>query len=93
MPGTGLAREYGPVASWAWRYVMPAATGLVPNVNTVDKSAERLAAVVLGKLARQGGYVSKGKLERSSAESYDQDLARRLWELSSTLVDVPSTLA
>lgn len=93
MPGTGLAREYGPVASWAWRNVMPAATAVVPNVNTVNKSAARLAAVVLGELASEGGYVSKGKLERSSAESYDQDLARELWELSSKLAGVPSALA
>jgi len=93
MPGTGLAREYGPLASWAWRNLMPAATGLVPNVNTVTRSAARLAAVVQGELAAQGGYVSKGKLERSSAESYDPELARKLWELSSNLAGVPSALA
>lgn len=91
MPGTGLAREYGPVAGWAWRNVMPAATALLPNVNTVRKSAARLAAVVTGELA--GRYISNGKSERSSAESYDERLARKLWELSSRLAGVPSALS
>jgi NAD(P)-dependent dehydrogenase (short-subunit alcohol dehydrogenase family) len=91
MPGTGLAREYGALASWAWRNVMPAATALLPNVNTVNKSAARLAAVVMGELA--GDYISRGRAERSSAESYDEDLARELWERSSELAGVPSALA
>jgi hypothetical protein len=90
MPGTGLAREFGPVASWAWRNVLPAFRAVWPNVNSADTSGERLARVVLGEL--RGGYVSKGKAERSSHASYDADLACALWELSSTLAGVPSVL-
>jgi NAD(P)-dependent dehydrogenase (short-subunit alcohol dehydrogenase family) len=90
MPGTGLAREYGPLLSWIWHQVMPAMIALWPNVNRVETSAERLARVVLGEL--RGDYVSNGKAERSSSASYDADLARSLWELSSQLAGVPSAL-
>lgn len=90
MPGTGLAREYGPVTSWAWQNVLPALRVLWPNVNSASKSGERLARVVLAELP--GAYVSQGRSERSSEASYDPDLARSLWELSCSLAGVPSAL-
>lgn len=90
MPGTGLAREYGFIAGWAWRSVLPALTHLWPNVNRAATSGERLARVVTGELA--GAYVSDGWAERSSEASYDAALAARLWELSSTLAGVPNAL-
>ncbi len=90
MPGTGLAREYGPVLSWLWRYVMPLMQAFWPNVNSAKKSGERLARVVLGEL--RGDYISNGKAQRSSRASYDGELARALWERSSLLAGVPSAL-
>jgi NAD(P)-dependent dehydrogenase (short-subunit alcohol dehydrogenase family) len=90
MPGTGLAREYGPAASWAWRNVLPALGAILPNVNSAETSGERLARVVLGEL--EGDYISNGKLTRSSRQSYDAPLAGALWELSSELAGVASTL-
>jgi NAD(P)-dependent dehydrogenase (short-subunit alcohol dehydrogenase family) len=93
MPGTGLARENGCAASWAWNHLLPVATVLAPNVNTVATSAARLADVVLGKLPYQSGaYVSAGAVQRSSEQSYDRALAVRLWELSSALVGLPGEL-
>jgi NAD(P)-dependent dehydrogenase (short-subunit alcohol dehydrogenase family) len=88
MPGTGLAREYGPAARWAWRTLMPVATFL-PNVNAVETSARRLVALVAGDAETpSGAYVSCGRVTRSSEASYDEDLARRLWDLSSRLAGV-----
>ena len=84
MPGTGLAREYGPLARWAWRTLMPLMTLVVPNVNTVRTSSRRLAALAMGHVAAPSGtYISRGRVSRSSEDSYDEALARRLWESSS----------
>jgi NAD(P)-dependent dehydrogenase (short-subunit alcohol dehydrogenase family) len=91
MPGTGLAREYGPLASWAWHHLLPAVTSLLPNVNSVSTSAARLAKVMMREL--DGDYISNGRAVRSSLASYDQDLARRLWDISSSLAGIPSALA
>jgi NAD(P)-dependent dehydrogenase (short-subunit alcohol dehydrogenase family) len=95
MPGTGLAREYGPVARWAWRNVMPAVAAVVPNVNAVSTSARRLANLVTEPLPTKPGdtvYWSCGRVRRSSAQSYDTDLATRLWDLSSRLTSLPTAL-
>jgi NAD(P)-dependent dehydrogenase (short-subunit alcohol dehydrogenase family) len=90
MPGTGLAREYGPVASWAWHHALPLLTAIVPNVNSVRLSAGRLADTATGALAiDNGSYVSAGRMRRSSAESYDTELAAQLWAASSRWVDLP----
>ncbi len=43
MPGTGLARDYGKMARFAWRFVLPALRPFVPNVNSVANSGRALA--------------------------------------------------
>lgn len=92
MPGTGLARDYGPAARWAFGALLPVLT-LAPNVNSVRTSALRLADLASGVLdAEPGSYVSCGRPVRSSAASYDQELAGQLWMLSSKLCGVPPTL-
>lgn len=89
MPGTGLAREYGTTMKWMWHNVMPTMTALIPNINTVSVSAQRLADVAIGKIAiKNGSYVSNGRVCRSSKRSYDTDLSARLWTLSSNLVEL-----
>ena len=47
MPGTGLARDYGRFARFAWRFVLPVLRPFVPNVNSVARS---------GQVARQHGH-------------------------------------
>ncbi len=92
MPGTALARDYGPAARWAFGALLPVLT-LAPNVNSVRTSAGRLADLASGVLeAGPGSYVSCGRPIRSSAASYDQELAGRLWMLSSKWCAVPATL-
>jgi light-dependent protochlorophyllide reductase len=94
MPGTGLAREYGALARAAWRYLLPFFTLFAPNVNRVQTSARRLVDLI--EIASRehvtGKYFSRGRFTRSSAESYDPELARALWDVSSEMSGLPSSL-
>ncbi|NVB38258.1 SDR family NAD(P)-dependent oxidoreductase [Pseudenhygromyxa sp. WMMC2535] len=94
MPATGLARDYGPVSRWLWHNLLPVAAKLVPNVNDVQTSARRLADLATGALdAPSGAYLSCGRVTPSSKQSLDDDLARRLWALSSELSGLPESLS
>jgi NAD(P)-dependent dehydrogenase (short-subunit alcohol dehydrogenase family) len=89
MPGTGLARDYGRLASLAWRYLLPVLTVLPGlNVHTPRRSGAALARLVLdpalaGVRAR---YFSGTREVRSSIDSYDPVLAARLWDTSEQLI-------
>lgn len=50
MPGTGLAREHGAVARWAWKWVMPALArlGVFADSNTARRSGALLASLLSG---------------------------------------------
>jgi hypothetical protein len=87
MPGSGLARDYPPLQRLAWRYLLPALR-VLPNVNSARTSGRRLAALA-GDPRFEGvtGAYFEGRREiRSSAESYDRDKARDLWETSEQLL-------
>jgi NAD(P)-dependent dehydrogenase (short-subunit alcohol dehydrogenase family) len=94
MPGTDLARDYGPVARFAWHYVLPALTVAPVNINAVATSARRLAklAAAADPAYARGAYVSCGRIAASSAASRDRDLALALWNLSSDLCSVAHEL-
>jgi NAD(P)-dependent dehydrogenase (short-subunit alcohol dehydrogenase family) len=85
MPGTGLARDYGPLQAFAWTYLLPALT-VVPglNVHTPRRSATALARLVLdpGLEHVTGRYFSGTRQIRSSQESYDRSKQRDLWDAS-----------
>lgn len=87
MPGSGLARQYSPVAKFAWRYVFPVLR-VLPNVNSTRASGRRLAALAVDPAFDDvtGTYFEGAKAIRSSADSYDQELARDLWDTSERLV-------
>jgi NAD(P)-dependent dehydrogenase (short-subunit alcohol dehydrogenase family) len=87
LPGTALARGYGPLARFLNRFVLPAATLVLPNANTVGRSARRLARLVtdLAFAGLSGAYVSRGRVAGSSPASYDREQARRLWQVSCEL--------
>lgn len=89
MPGTGLAREYGPVQRFAWRYVLPALTPVVPGVNTTARSARNLARLVVDPALEgiTGAYFVGGRTAGSSTESYDRRRAIELWEGSEGLLE------
>jgi light-dependent protochlorophyllide reductase len=87
MPGSGLARDYTGVQRFAWRFVMPVLR-ILPQVHSTRESGENLALLVSGSHLPDatGQYIDGREAIRSSADSYDRDKARDLWETSDRLV-------
>ncbi len=80
VPGTGLARDAGPVARFAMRRVLPVLT-LTPLALSREAAGRRLADVALGTIpAPSGSYVDRGRAVRSSDESYDPEREAALLE-------------
>lgn len=80
VPGTGLARDAGPVARFAMRRVLPALT-LTPFATSPSTAGRALADVVLGRItAPTGAYVDRRQVARSSEESYDPQREGDLWD-------------
>ena len=93
MPGTGLARDYGPVQRLAWRFVLPAAR-LLPQVRGVNRSGRDLAALAGDSRydGVTGKYFDGAKAIRSSEESYDTAKALDLWQTSERLIAEPASV-
>lgn len=80
VPGTGLARNAGPLSRFAMRRVLPLMT-LTPFATSRDAAGRHLADVVLGSTeAPTGSYVDRGRVDRSSEESYAPGRERELWD-------------
>jgi len=86
MPGSGLARDYPPLQRLAWRYALPALRFL-PQVRSARTSGAHLAALVAHPRfdGVTGQYFDGRKSIRSSADSYDRDMALDLWRASEQL--------
>jgi len=89
MPGTGLARDYGAVGRFAWRFVLPVLS-MLPGASTARRSGIELARLVHDPAyaGRDGLYVQIAREVRSSKQSYDERLAAELWQTSAELVGV-----
>ena len=87
MPGSGLAREYGPLQKFAWDYLFPALR-VLPNVNSTRASGRRLAALAVDPTfdGVTGAYFEGAKAIRSSEDSSDAAKASDLWTTSERLV-------
>jgi hypothetical protein len=87
MPGTGLARDYGAVGRFAWRFVLPILS-MLPGASTARRSGIELARLVHDDAyrGRDGLYVQIAREVRSSQQSYDEGLAAELWRTSADLV-------
>jgi light-dependent protochlorophyllide reductase len=88
MPGTGLARDYGRMARFAWRFVLPVLRPFVPNVNSVARSGRSLASMVTEPRFERisGKYFQGARDVPSSKDSYDPAIAAELWESSAAMV-------
>jgi NAD(P)-dependent dehydrogenase (short-subunit alcohol dehydrogenase family) len=86
MPGSGLARDYPPVQRLAWRYALPLFRFL-PQVRSTRTSGAHLAALAAHPRfdGVTGQYFDGRKSIRSSADSYDRDMALDLWQTSEQL--------
>lgn len=92
VPGTGLARDWGPLARLAWdggvARLVPVLRRLGVPFSTPEASGRALARLVTDPLLEgvSGRYFEIGEEARSSEESYDLGKARELWETSAALV-------
>ncbi len=88
MPGTGLARDYGRLIRFAWRFILPALRPFVPNVNSTAQSGRALANLVTepGFEHVSGKYFEGVREVPSSKDSYDPAIASELWESSASMV-------
>ncbi|MGA5465509.1 SDR family NAD(P)-dependent oxidoreductase [Mycobacterium sp. NPDC050041] len=87
MPGSGLARDHSPAQQLLWRYVFPALR-VLPGVNSTRTSGRHLAALAADPRFDDvtGRYFAGRRPIRSSADSYDTERARDLWETSERLL-------
>ena len=87
MPGSGLAGDYPPLQRLAWRYLLPALRFL-PGVNSTRTSGRHLAALAADPRfdGVTGMYFEGNRPALSSADSYNIDTARELWDTSERLL-------
>lgn len=55
MPGTGLAREQGPLMQWIWKTVLPRLASLLPGTSSTERSSAVLTDLLLG-ISHNGAY-------------------------------------
>ncbi|PPS90880.1 SDR family NAD(P)-dependent oxidoreductase [Streptomyces sp. MH60] len=86
VPGTGLARNAGPVSRFAMRRILPLMT-LTPFATGRGAAGRYLADVVLGTTrAPSGSYVDRARAARSSEESYDPRREGELWDAAERFI-------
>lgn len=89
MAGTGLARQQGPLARWAWRHVLPWVAAVLPGTSTPERSAEVLAGLLSGQqqVAHNGAYFDHtGRPRSPAAPACEPRLARDLMDTSRLLL-------
>lgn len=90
MPGTGLARSYPGWARTVWKFILPVLTLTPMRANTPALSGGDLAALATDPAlgGTSGLYYERRTPIRSSDTSYDEALARSLWEMSARLTSL-----
>ena len=92
MPGTGLARDWGPLGRFVSNGLLPPLVPIVRRLgvsaSTAEASGRALAHLATASSLEgvSGRYFELGKEARSSEESYDRNKAADLWETSDALV-------
>ncbi|WP_020670115.1 SDR family NAD(P)-dependent oxidoreductase [Amycolatopsis nigrescens] len=90
VPGTGLVRDADPVS----RFVARTALHLVratPFATGPDAAGRLLARTAAGpRPGESGGYLDRGRLVVSSAESYDETREEELWTVAAKLCELPA---
>ncbi|PXW33947.1 UNVERIFIED_CONTAM: short-subunit dehydrogenase [Williamsia faeni] len=86
VPGTGLARDASRFEQFVVSRVMAALT-LTPIAATKSAAARLLADVALGSVvATSGEYIDRGRVVRSSNESFDRARENELWDYAEQLM-------
>ncbi|EHY57592.1 hypothetical protein HRR83_005499 [Exophiala dermatitidis] len=86
MPGTGLARDAGPLLRFVWNNVLPSLVPLLrllisANVHRPEESGASLAWVLLDEAeqSNSGVYYEGRQQIKSSVDSYDESKQEELW--------------
>ncbi|MDJ0747199.1 MAG: SDR family NAD(P)-dependent oxidoreductase [Xenococcaceae cyanobacterium MO_167.B27] len=89
MPGSGLAKDYPPLARFVWYFILPVLR-ILPKVNSIKNSGQALARLVLDPELESvtGKYFSGWEMIPSSQESYDRAKAKQLWDTSIELTQL-----
>lgn len=88
VPGTGLARDRGPITRFAWRTLMRAMV-VTPIASRPSTAGANLAAAAIGPtLGENGAYINRRRAERSSNESYDRAREDELWDTADRLCGI-----
>ncbi|MFE2755501.1 SDR family NAD(P)-dependent oxidoreductase [Actinosynnema sp. NPDC059335] len=91
VPGTGLARDAGPVGRAAFRAVATALLAL-PVATSPARAGRLLAETLAGpRPGESGAYISRGEVIPSSPESYDERREEELWAVADELCGLTST--
>lgn len=93
MPGTGLARDYAPPVRWVWENVLPRIPALTRLMLGAAPTSVPVSGANLARLAVDpawegitGKYIQGDQAIPSASASYDERIARELWESSKELV-------
>ncbi|EXJ90132.1 hypothetical protein A1O3_03201 [Capronia epimyces CBS 606.96] len=93
MPGTGLARDAGPLARFLWNSVLPRIIPLIrllvsQNTHLPQESGASLAWIALDEKehSTSGVYYEGRKQIKSSVESYDETKQEELWSWTAKFV-------
>ena len=88
MPGTGLARDATRVQRFAWHYMLPALTWVVPSIRSAAASGKLMARLVDDPALDgvSGRYFAGGREAVPSAVARDPIAAETLWRESAELV-------
>ena len=90
VPGTGLARDAGPVARFLFRAVLP---GLIatPLAMSPARAGELLAQAAIGpRPGDTGSYIDRWAVAESAPESYDRGREDELWQAAAELCGLPA---
>ncbi len=88
VPGTGLARDRGPVARFAWRTIMRGLAFTPVAVRPEVAGANLAAAAISPTSGESGAYINRTRVESSSPESYSPAHEDELWEAADRLTGI-----
>ncbi|WP_109522583.1 SDR family NAD(P)-dependent oxidoreductase [Nocardia aurea] len=93
VPGTGLARDAGPISRALWRTLLQGLRA-APFATGPDAAGRLLADAMAGpRPGESGSYIDRGTVIRSSAESYDPAREEALWATAAELCGLPAEQA
>ncbi len=85
VPGTGLARDAGPITRAMFKAVLPALR-VTSKAQSPQRAGEQLAAVATGQVTGPtGSYINQTIAEPSSDTSYDESRETDLWQTAAAL--------